>query len=60
MPFRYVIDKKGRLVVSTAWDWVTFEEVKAHQDGLLSEPDCNPEFDQFLDATRLTTPDLSI
>jgi hypothetical protein len=60
MPFRYVIDAKRRLVVTTAWGCVTFEEVKAHQNGLLSEPDFTPDFDQLLDATRLTTLDLSI
>lgn len=60
MPFSYVIDTKRRLVISTAWGCVTFEEVEAHQNGLLSEPEFNPDFDQFLDATRLTTLDLSI
>jgi len=60
MPFSYVIDKKHRLVISTASGCVTFAEVIAHQDGLLREPDFSPELDQFLDATRLTTLDLSI
>jgi len=60
MPFSYLIDTKRRLVISTAWGCVTFEEVKAYQNGLLSDPDFTPEFDQFLDATCLTTLDLSI
>jgi len=54
MPCRYVIDIERRLVVSTGWDRVTFAEMKAHQDKLASDPDFNPEFDQFVDATTVS------
>jgi len=54
MPCRYVIDIERRLVVSTGWDRVTFAEMKAHQDTLASDPDFNPEFDQFVDATTVS------
>lgn len=39
---------------------VTFAEVLAHQDGLLRDPDFNPQFNQFLDATKVTVLDISI
>jgi hypothetical protein len=60
MPFRYSIDKELKLVISTALDIVTFADVLAHQDGLLNDPDFNPQFNQFLDATRATALDISI
>lgn len=60
MPFRYVIDKELQLVISTASDAVTFAEILAHQDGLLNDPDFNPQFNQFLDATKVTVLDISI
>ena len=54
MPCRYVIDKERRLVISTAWDRVTFEEMKAHDDQLRNDPEFAPEFDQLADGTRVT------
>lgn len=54
MPARYTIDKERRLVISTGWDRITFDEAKAHQDQLLNDPDFNPEFNQLLDGTRAT------
>jgi hypothetical protein len=59
MPCRYVIDVERRLVVSTGWDRVTFAEMKAHQDKLANDPDFNPKFDQFVDATAVTVLDAS-
>jgi len=41
-------------VVTTAWDRVTYAEVKAHQDQLLSDPGFNSEFDQLIDVTGAT------
>ena len=38
---------------------ITFAEVIAHQDELLSEPDFSPDFNQFLDATKVTNLELS-
>jgi len=60
MPCRYVIDKERRLVISTGWDQVTFEEMKAHQDQLALDPEFNSEFNQLVDGTAVTTLDLSI
>jgi len=60
MPYRYVIDKERRLVVSTGWDCVTFAEAKSHQDQLLRDPDFSPEFNQIVDARTVTALDLSI
>jgi len=54
MPVRYVIDKERRLVVTTAWDRVTYTEIKAHRDQLLTDPAFNSEFDQLIDVTRAT------
>ena len=53
MPYRYVIDKERRLVISTGWDHLTFAEAKAHQDQLKNDPDLVPEFNQLLDTTRV-------
>src|SRR6516162_10753503 len=60
MPYRYVIDKERRLVVSTGWNCVTFAEAKSHQEQLLNDPDFNPEFNQIVDATAVTALDLSV
>jgi hypothetical protein len=59
MPCRYLIDKERRLVVTTAWDRVTFAEVKAHQDQLNADPAFNRDFDQLIDATAATHIDAS-
>src|SRR5208282_5677900 len=59
MPARYVIDKQRRLVISTAWGHLTFAESRAHQDQLARDPDFSPTFDQLLDATAITTIELS-
>jgi hypothetical protein len=34
--------------------------MRAHQDKLASDPDFNPEFNQFVDATAVTNLDLSV
>ena len=60
MPFSYVVHPEKRLVVSTASGRVSFEEIKTHQDRLLSDHNFNPDFDQLIDATRATDLDLSI
>jgi hypothetical protein len=60
LPVRYDIDKEHRVVVTTAWDRVTFAEAKAHQDQLRSDPDFRPEFNQLIDATAVTKADFSI
>jgi len=60
MPVQYTIYKEQRLVVSTGDGRLTFDDVRAHQDRLLSDPDFNPEFDQLMDFTRFTDVDLSV
>lgn len=59
MPCRYAIDKKRRLVISKGWDRLTYAEMKAHQDQLLVDSDFDPEFNQLLDATAVTSLELS-
>lgn len=54
MPVRYIIHKQKRLVITTGWDRITFDEAKAHQDQLLNDPDFDPEFNQLLDGTAAT------
>ncbi len=60
MPCRYVIDAEHGLVISTAWDRVTFEEVDAHQNRLAKDPDFDPQFKQLVDATKVTDLEVSI
>lgn len=60
MPCRYAIDLEQKLVISRAWDRVTFAEVDAHQGKLASDPDFNPEFKQLVDATEVTDLEISI
>ena len=60
MPCRYVIDTEHGLVISTAWDRVTFAEVDAHQDRLAGDPHFNPDFKQLVDATQVRDLDISI
>ncbi len=60
MPCRYVIDTEHGLVISTAWDRVTFDEVDAHQNRLAKDPDFDPEFKQLVDATKVTDLEVSI
>jgi len=54
MPCSYVIHKERRLVVTTGWGCLTFEEMRAHDDQLRSDPDFLPEFSLLADATRVT------
>lgn len=60
MPLRYFIDKERRLVTTTAWGDVGFEETKAHQDRLVNDPEFDPEFNQLIDASGITALHMSI
>ena len=60
MPCRYVIDKEKRLVISTGWDCVTTEELRAHRAQLASDPEFNPDFSQLVDGTAVTNLDVSM
>lgn len=55
MPCRYVIDKERRLVISTCWGRLTYEEMKAHDDQLEKDDQFNPEFDQLADLRSVST-----
>jgi hypothetical protein len=59
MPVEYVIDKEKRLVITRAWDRVTYADFKAHQDRLLSDSGFDPNFRQLLDATKVTSSDIT-
>jgi hypothetical protein len=59
MTVRHSIDKQGRLVLSTAEERVTFDDVRGHQDRLLADPDFDATFDQLFDTTRATKVDIS-
>jgi len=49
MPARTVIHKERRLLITTPWGRLTFQEMRAHQDELLSNPNSNPSFDELID-----------
>ena len=59
MPVHYTIDKHSRLILTVAEGHVTFGEIKAHQDRLLSDADFDPAFNQMIDTTDATEVDLS-
>ena len=59
MPCRYTIDKDKGLVITTAWDRLTFPEAKAHQDQLAADPAFNPQFNQLIDAIEVTHLEIS-
>jgi hypothetical protein len=52
MPAFYKIAKDRRLVLSTASGVLTLEDVLAHQDQILADPDFNPQYSQLLDLTH--------
>jgi hypothetical protein len=54
MPCSYVIDKPRRLVLTTGWDVVTFDEAMAHQEQLRTDLAFSPEYSQLIDLTRVT------
>jgi len=60
VPVQSTIHTELRLVIGRAWGCVTFAEIAAHQDKLLAEPNFNPDFNQFMDATRVTAWQVSI
>jgi hypothetical protein len=60
LPVGYTIDNERRLVITTGSGRVTFAEVKAQYDQILSDPAFDPEFNQLIDGTAITTLDLSV
>jgi hypothetical protein len=59
MPLSYVIDKHRGLVTSTASGVLTYSDIVAHQEGLKSDPDFDPKFDQLFDGTAVTKIELT-
>ncbi len=59
MPITYRIDKPGRTVFSKAEGVLATQEIIAHHQGLLQDPDFDPSFDQLWDGTELTSFDVS-
>ena len=60
MPVRYVIDQERRLVTTIGYEHVTLADVKAHEEQLASDPAFNAEFNQLIDATAVTSWDVSV
>jgi hypothetical protein len=54
MPVKSVIDHERKLVISTAWGVLTAAEAFSHRDGLASDPEFRPEYDQLIDFTATT------
>jgi len=59
MPTRYGIDKECRLILTIGEGRVTFAEIRAHQDRLLSDPDFDASFSQLIDLTAAISLDIS-
>jgi hypothetical protein len=57
---QYTIDKEQGLIITTAEGNVRFDDIKAHQDRLLADPDFDENFDQLIDTTGVTNIELSV
>lgn len=60
MPVFLKIDKDRKLVHTTGSGFITKEEVLAHQDLILKDPDFDPSFSQLADFARLTNTDINM
>lgn len=60
MPAHSVVRKERRLILTVYEGRLTFDELKSNQERILSDPDFNPDFDQFIDATTVTFLDFSV
>ena len=60
MPVQYLIAKQQRLILSAGGGVVTFEEIKAHQDRLLVDPERDPQFNQLIDMMEVERLVLSV
>lgn len=54
MAWSYSIDRKKRLVVTTAWDEVALRDIREHQAAIIQGPASDPTFNQLLDFRRVT------
>jgi hypothetical protein len=60
MPVRHVIDLKHHLVITVGEGPVTIDEIKAHRDRLLCNPDFDPSFNELIDLTTMTKAEMSV
>jgi hypothetical protein len=60
VPVFLKIDKERKLVLTTGSGFVTKEEVLAHQEQILKDPEFDPSFSQLADFARLTNTDVSM
>jgi hypothetical protein len=54
MPAFYKIDRERKLVMSCGSGVLTMEDILAHQERLLEDPDFDPGFSQLSDFTQVT------
>jgi len=54
MPCNYRIERKQRLVISTAWGVLTGEEILEHQNRLVCDSCFNSDFYQLLELVDVT------
>ena len=54
MPITYRIDQSARVIFITGNGVVTEEELIAHQEALLQDPECDPAFGRLSDLTGAT------
>jgi hypothetical protein len=59
MPDYYEIDKQRRLVTSTASGAISMDEIWAHQEKLIKDPEYDPTFAQLLDIAQVTKLELN-
>ena len=59
MPAKFEIDKLNRIVRSEAWGELTPADLRDHRERLLAHPDFNPDFDQIIDFSDVTSVELT-
>ena len=59
MKLTYSIDKQRGLILVTAQGCVAFDDVRDHQDRLLTDPDFDASFDQVIDTIKATRLEIS-
>jgi hypothetical protein len=55
MPMTFTIDPARKVVFTTVSGELTEQDLRDHQEKLLSDPQFNPEYSQLMDATPLKT-----
>jgi len=59
MPFSYAIHKRIRLVIFTATERITFDDVHEFRKQLTNDPDFRPDYDLLNDLRGVTAFDIS-